>query len=154
MCTSDERGKKERGLGEKKRCLFFLLQATLFFDSLHLAACSQANRKIVLSFLSQDASKTNGKKQSNKQDKNETRCSSISPQFFSSSLRAIQIVLPRETDWLDRAGQGSSNLIESTILIQVFVGNRHLLCLLKESGLGLIFHRPPNLPRQYSCLIT
>lgn len=26
-------------------------------------------------------------------------------------------------------------------------GNRHLLCLLKESGLGLIFHRPPNLPR-------
>lgn len=82
---------------------FFLLQATLFFAPLHLAACSQANRKIVLSFFSLDASKTNRQK-TNKQDKNETRSSSISPQFFSSSLRAIQIVLPRETDWLDRAG--------------------------------------------------
>ena len=103
MCTSVERGKKERGLGGKKGA-FFLLEATLFFAPLHLAACSQANRKIVLSIFSLDASKTNRQKQTNKQDKNETRSSSISPQFFSSSVRAIPIVLPRETDWLDRAG--------------------------------------------------
>lgn len=105
MCTSVERGKKERGLGGGGGGggAFFLLQATLFFAPLHLAACSQANRKIVLSFFSLDASKTNRQK-TNKQDKNETHSSSISPQFFSSSLRAIQIVLPRETDWLDRAG--------------------------------------------------
>lgn len=70
MCTSVERGKKERGLGGGEGA-FFVLQATLFFAPLHLAACSQAN---------------------------------ISPQFFSSSVRAIQIVLPRGTDWLDRAG--------------------------------------------------
>ena len=38
---------------------FFVLQATLFFAPLHLAACSQANRKIVLSFFSLNASKTN-----------------------------------------------------------------------------------------------
>ena len=58
MCTSVERGKKERGLGGKKGA-FFLLEATLFFAPLHLAACSQANRKIVLSFFSLNASKTN-----------------------------------------------------------------------------------------------
>ena len=65
MCTSVERGKKERGLGEKKGA-FFLLEATLFFAPLHLAACSQANRKIVLSIFSLDASKTNRQKQTNK----------------------------------------------------------------------------------------
>ena len=65
MCTSVERGKKERGLGGKKGA-FFLLEATLFFAPLHLAACSQANRKIVLSIFSLDASKTNRQKQTNK----------------------------------------------------------------------------------------
>ena len=58
MCTSVERGKKERGLGGGEGA-FFVLQATLFFAPLHLAACSQANRKIVLSFFSLNASKTN-----------------------------------------------------------------------------------------------
>ena len=60
MCTSVERGKKERGLGGGGgEGAFFVLQATLFFAPLHLAACSQANRKIVLSFFSLNASKTN-----------------------------------------------------------------------------------------------
>ena len=63
MCTSVERGKKERGRGGGGggggEGAFFVLQATLFFAPLHLAACSQANRKIVLSFFSLNASKTN-----------------------------------------------------------------------------------------------
>lgn len=58
MCTSVERGKKERGLGGGEGA-FFVLQATLFFAPLHLAACSQGNRKIVLSFFSLNASKMN-----------------------------------------------------------------------------------------------
>ena len=62
MCTSVERGKKDRGLGGAGgggEGAFFVLQATPFFAPLHLAACSQANRKIVLSFFSLNASKTN-----------------------------------------------------------------------------------------------
>ena len=55
MGTSVERGKKSVAWGSKKGA-FFLLQATLFFAPLHLAACSQANRNIVLSFFSLDAS--------------------------------------------------------------------------------------------------
>lgn len=55
MGTSVERGKKSVAWGRKKGA-FFLLQATLFFAPLHLAACSQANRNIVLSFFSLDAS--------------------------------------------------------------------------------------------------
>ena len=58
-----KRGEKESGLGEKKA------QATLSFSPLHLAA--QAGRKTVWSFLSLDASKTNGQKQTNKQRRQE-----------------------------------------------------------------------------------
>ena len=81
MCTSVERGKKERGLGGEKGA-FFLLEAKLFFAPLHLAACSQANRKIVLSIFSLDASKTNRQKQTNK-----TRTSrALLPSHPNSSL--------------------------------------------------------------------
>lgn len=73
-----KRGEKESGLGEKKA------QATLSFSPLHLAA--QAGRKTVWSFLSLDASKANGQKQTNKQTKKTRRRRAVLPSRRNSPL--------------------------------------------------------------------
>ena len=99
-CVLQSSGAKKSVAWGRKKGAFFLLQATLFSPrSTWQPVRRLTGRLFWASFLYLDASKTNGKKnkQTNKQDKNETRCSSTLPQFFSSSLRAIQIVLPRET---------------------------------------------------------